>query len=178
MVKKVFPLMILHVAKTNPQSLIEEPGETPDADRATKNLVLQPSNDISLCIGKTYTQAERLQMLKNIWIPDQSFNFSITGTNHQNLRFWYRWFIRFKWLAYSYLENGAFCKHCVLFGSKAGSGVGNQPLGTLCAVKFQKWKNALERFADHESTKYHRDSVVAAETVMSILSRKQDSIEI
>ena len=74
-------------SKNNPQSLIEEPGETPDADRATKNLVLQPSNDISLCIGKTYTQAERLQMLKNIWIPDQSFNFSITGTNYQNLRF-------------------------------------------------------------------------------------------
>ena len=47
MLKKVFPLMIWHVAKT------EEPGETPDADKATKDLVLQPSNDISLCIGKT-----------------------------------------------------------------------------------------------------------------------------
>ena len=117
-------------------------------------------------------------MLKNIWIPDQSVNFPITATNHQNLRFQHHWFIRFKWLAYSYLENGAFYKYCVLFGSEAGSGVGNQPLGTLCAVKFQKWKNALERFADHESTKYHRDSVVAAETVMSILSGKQDSIKI
>ena len=95
-------------------------------------------------------------MLKNIWIPDQSFNFPITATNHRNLRLQHRWFIRFKWLAYSYLENGAFCKYCVLFGSK-GSGVGNQPLGTLCTVKFQKWKNALERFADRESTKYHRE---------------------
>ena len=134
-------------SKNNPQNVIEEPGETPDADKATKDLVLQPSNDISLCIGKTYTQAKRLRMLKNIWIPDQSFNFPITATNHRNLRFQHRWFIRFKWLAYSYLENGAFCKYCVLFGSKAGSEVGNQPLRTLSAVKFQKWKNALERFA-------------------------------
>ena len=44
--------------------------------------------------------------------------------------------------------------------------------------KVFKWKNALERFAGHESTKYHRDSVVAAETVMSIFSGKQASIEI
>ena len=71
-----------------------------------------------------------------------------------------------------------FANTAFFFESKAGSGVGNQPLGTLCAVKFQKWENALERFADHESTKYHRDSVVAADTVMSILSGKQDSIEI
>ena len=135
-VKKSIPVDDLACSKNNPQNVIEEPGETPDADKATKDLVLQPSNDISLCIGKTYTQAERLRMLKNIWIPDQSFNFPITATNHRNLRFQHRWFIRFKWLAYSYLENGAFCKYCVLFESKAGSGVGNQPLGTLCAVKF------------------------------------------
>ena len=142
-VKKSIPVDDLACSKNDPQNVIEEPGETPDADKATKDLVLQPSNDISLCIGKTYTQAGRLRVLKSIWIPDQSFNFPITATNHRNLRFQHRWFIRFKWLAYSYLENGAFCKYCVLFGCKAGSGVGNQPLGTLCAVKFQKWKNAL-----------------------------------
>ena len=74
-------------SKNNPKNVIEEPGETPDADKATKDLVLQPSNDISLCIGKTYAQAERLRMLKNIWIPDQFFNFTITATNHRNLGF-------------------------------------------------------------------------------------------
>ena len=85
MLKKNIPVDDLACSKNNLQNVIEEPGETPDADKATKDLVLQPSNDISLCIGKTYTQAERLRMLKNIWIPDQSFNFPITATNHQNL---------------------------------------------------------------------------------------------
>ena len=30
-------------------------------------------------------------------------------------------------------------------------------------MKFNKWKHALERFADHESSKYHCDSVLKAE---------------
>ena len=96
-----------------------------------------PPNDISACVGKDFSNAEKLRMLKNIAIPHQFFNFPITKTSHRNLRFQYRWFIRFKWLAYSQSENGAFCKYCVLFGSKAGAEVGNQPLGTLCAMKFQ-----------------------------------------
>ena len=72
----------------------------------------------------------------------------------------------------------SFCKYCVLFGSKAGAGVVNQTLGALCAVKFQKWKNALERCVDHESSKYHRNSVLTAETITAVLSGKQDSIAI
>ena len=62
---------------------------------------------------------------------------------------------------YSKVEDGAFCRFCALFGNKAGAGVGNQPVGALCVMKFSKWKNALERFADHESSKYHCDSVLS-----------------
>ena len=69
-------------------------------------------------------------------------------------------------------------QYCVLFRSKVGAGVENQTLGALCAVKFQKWKNALERFVDHESSKYHRNSVLTAETITAVLSEKQDSIAI
>ena len=56
-----------------------------------------------------------------------------------------------------------------MFGSKAKA---------LCAVKFQKWKNALERFVNHESAKYHCSSKVTAETTTLMLSGKQDSIVI
>ena len=65
-----------------------------------------------------------------------------------------------------------------MFGSKAGAGVGNQAIGALCAVKFQKWKNALERFVDHEKTKYHRNSVLAAETTTKVLLGNQNSIAV
>ena len=79
----------LACSKNSLQNLIEEPDETPDAHRATKDLVLQPSNGISLSIKNTCTQAERLWMLINIWILDQSFNLPITAASHQNLRFQY-----------------------------------------------------------------------------------------
>jgi len=52
----------------------------------------------------------------------------------------------------------------------------NQPVGALCVMKFNKWKNALERFAGHESSKYHCDSVLKAECTLSIESGKQDSV--
>ena len=148
---------------------IEEPLQMVEESRADTATTILPPN---------YSNAEKLRMPKNIAMPDQTFKFPITVTNHRNLRFQYRWLIRFKWLAYSQSENGAFCKYCVLFGSKAGTGVGNQPLGALSAVKFQRWKHALERFVDHENTKYHHDSVVAAETATAILFGQQESIAI
>ena len=54
----------------------------------------------------------------------------------------------------------------------------NVEVGALCVMKFNKWKNALERFADHESSKYHCDSVLKVECTLSIESGKQDSIAV
>jgi len=64
-------------------------------------------------------------------------------------------------LAYSKVEDGAFCRFCDLFGNKAGAGVGNQPVGALCVMKFNRWKNAMKfnrwkNALDHESSKYQR----------------------
>ena len=39
MLKKSIPVDDLACSKNNPQNVIEEPGETPDADKATKDLV-------------------------------------------------------------------------------------------------------------------------------------------
>ena len=72
---------------------------------------------------------------------------------------------------YSQIENGAFCKYCVLFGCKAGVGVGNQTSRALCAVKFQKWKNALGTVCgprkyqllspqQHVNSRDHNDSAI------------------
>ena len=65
-VKKRIPVVDLACSKNNPQNLIEEPGKTPDADKATKDLVLQPSNDISLCIGKTYSSRKTSNAKKHM----------------------------------------------------------------------------------------------------------------
>ena len=96
----------------------------------------------------------------------------------RTLRFQYRWLNRFKCLAYSKVADGTFCRYCALFGNKEGAGVGNQPIGALCVIKFNKCKDALERFADHEGSKYHCDSVLKAECALSIESGKQDSVAV
>jgi len=61
-------------------------------------------------------------------------------------------------------------------------GVGNQPVGALCVIKFNTWKNAFERFADHESSKYrrHRDSVLKAESISMSSNgfRKRNSVAV
>ena len=58
-----------------------------------------------------------------------------------------------------------------------GAGVENKTLGALCAAKFQKWKDALERFVDHQ-TIVDRNSVLTAEIITTVISGKQDSIAI
>ena len=81
-----------------------------------------------------------------------------------------RWLIRFKWFACSPTKNETFRKYdteCCL--KLEGAGVENQPFGALCAERFQKWRNALECSVDHETTKYHRNSMVTADTTMLML---------
>ena len=145
---------------------------------ASSSVLKIVSNDISLCVGKTYANAEKLRCLRNAWTPNPAFNFPFTMIGKRSLRFQYRWLVQFKQLACSQVENGAFCKYCVLFGNKAGAGCGNQPLGALCVTKFCNWKNALERFVDHERSKYHRDSVVKAECTSSVVTGKQDKVAV
>ena len=59
-----------------------------------------------------------LRMLKNVWTPDPAFDFPFSVMGKRTLRFQYRWLNRFKWLAYSKVEDGAFCRFCALFEIK------------------------------------------------------------
>lgn len=60
----------------------------------------------------------------------------------RGLKLQHKWLNEFNWLAYSEIEGGAFCKHCVLF-AKTG-GIGNQPLKYLVTEVYDSWKKAKE----------------------------------
>ena len=49
-----------------------------EESRADTATTILPPNDISVCVGKAYSNAEKLRMLKNIAMPDQTFKFPIT----------------------------------------------------------------------------------------------------
>lgn len=70
--------------------------------------------DISFYKNKKLDQNDILNVLNNLWKPDIQFNFPtktyICGKEkkEKNLKFQYSWLMRFSWLAYSAIENGAY----------------------------------------------------------------------
>lgn len=94
----------------------------------------------------------RFELLnKEDWNPNFNYRFPTSGKG--NLRFQFSWLNRWKWLVYSKIEDGVYCKICVLFGYTEG-GRGHQQLGKLVLVKFNNWKNSCEQFNLHEHSEY------------------------
>lgn len=107
-------------------------------------------NDIGLFIRDNQMNTEkRIELLQNVWMPSADEKFPPQGK--RNLRFQFKWLLRWKWLTYSKSQNGAFCKFCVLFAPD-GAGVGSQTLKKLVKIPFNNYKDAVETFKDHETT--------------------------
>lgn len=130
--------------------------------------------DIGVFAGKDVPNEKKLDVLNNVWVPDPEFVFPTKGK--RNLRFQHKWLYRWKWLAYSEFHGGAFCKFCSLFSPTDGVGSGKQALGQLCKVKFENWKDAIERFSEHEKCLYHKQSIEIALSLGDISCGKKTSI--
>lgn len=101
-------------------------------------------------------------VINNIWIPGLTFNFLIyknfdKNKKGQTIKFQFNWLLRWRWLAYSEKEDGAFCKLCVAF-SKSEGGINGEKLGALILNKFDSWKHAIEKFSKHDKLNYHTKS--------------------
>jgi len=92
-----------------------------------------------------------------IWTPPEDYQFPVS--EKKNFKFQRSWLLKYKWLAYSVIMNGAFCKYCVLF-SVRGGGIGHQMLGQLVKTPLTNWKKALESFSHHSSLEYHKTSLL------------------
>ena len=90
-----------------PYSFTEE-FQSSNQQPLSSSALKSPANGISFCVGKTCSNAENLRMLKNVWTPDPPFDFPFSVMGKRTLHFQYRWLNRFKWLAYSKVEDGHF----------------------------------------------------------------------
>lgn len=137
--------------------------------------------DISFYKNKKLDQNDILNVLNNLWKPDIQFNFPtktyICGKEkkEKNLKFQYSWLMRFSWLAYSAVENGAYCKFCVAFSKNEG-GKNSQLLGSLVLKKFDDWKHAVENFNKHSSLEYHKQCLSDASNFFNVLKNPETSI--
>ena len=109
--------------------------------------ILKGKRDVSTYkkfIFQSTTDAEKYEMIQNVFIPDKSFVFPTT----QRL-FLHRWFKLFPWLCYSLVEDGAYCLPCLLFACKK-----NTAAKSFIFKPFKHWPDvmgALKRHIDPEN---------------------------
>ncbi|XP_023311927.1 zinc finger MYM-type protein 1-like [Anoplophora glabripennis] len=137
-----------------------------------------PINDISRFCNRVLSHAEKINVLNNVWIPSATYVFPVilSGPNKKKLKFQHTWLSKWNWLAYSEIENGCYCKYCVVF-SKAGAGVNAQSLGALTKNKFDNWKKAIGVFEKHSLAQYHLRSLSDADNFLKVDRNNLLSIE-
>ena len=78
-------------------------------------------NDIGLyydCVDEL-TEDEKYDLMQNVWIPPQDFEFPLTLESSGRRRGFSRKHLKdYKWLVYSKYLDGCFCIACVLFGRR------------------------------------------------------------
>ena len=122
-------------------------------------------NDFGLYMddpGLSSNSERRYTFLTNHWVPDQHYKFPVKkeGACNTNRSVQLNWLQRRSWLVYSELKQGLYCKFYALF---APASVRNQQLETFVSQPLQQYRKVMEKCTSHENTKYHRDSLVAAD---------------
>ena len=111
---------------------------------------------------------ERYHLLTNHFHP--AYNYSFPSVLHGNQRrcFQYNWLLKYNGLVYSEIENGGYCKYCILFDEASPRSVPSV-LTTLPLTNFQK---ASEKLREHftgigsnSAKKYHLPAVERAENI-------------
>ncbi|KAL4132705.1 hypothetical protein QTP88_009814 [Uroleucon formosanum] len=119
----------------------------------------------------------KVSILQNVWTPDLKFNFPYDNSGKYKRKIQIKWLETFKWLAYSKLREGLFCKICVLFLNLNQAGKGShKKLGKLVLKPLTKLKDALEDFRNREKNYYYKNSLLTADNIKAILEKKQDNI--
>lgn len=123
------------------------------------------------------TDADKEDILKNLWVPDKHFDFPGTKFGDRMRKFNHSWLETFTWLVYSKSEDGAYCKYCFLFSPKQVGNVSSQNVGQLVIHPYRNWKKAVEHFQHHQNLQYHRTAVIKADNFLTVSSGKTASIE-
>lgn len=135
--------------------------------------------DIKLYVGQSQklSNKEKIEYFQKTWTPQSIFVFPTSEFNKKKLKFQLSWLDKWKWLAYSQINDGAYCKYCVIFYKTEG-GIGSQTLGNFCLKPFRMWYKAIEKFNHHEKCNYHLQSVEQYQNIVAIETGKQDSIDL
>ena len=150
------------------------PAEASDVDMLS-------SGDIKLAVqlkkSRPLTDQEKYHMLTKHFVPKPSYKFPSIPFGKQNRSFQHSWLTHYNGLVYSELDEGAYCKYCVLFG-QAGQTVSDFG-GTLITLSLTNLKKASEKLRDHfegntstTAKKYHLAAVEKAELFKATMEQR------
>lgn len=93
-----------------------------------------------------------------------------------NVFYKYEWLKMYNWLAYSAIEDGAYCLPCVLFGREVG--VNAAKLDRLMNNPIKIWTSALTKFKKHETlSEVHKAAVVMAQDFRKSMESKSVPVQ-
>ena len=135
--------------------------------------ILKGKRDVSTYkkfIFQSTTDAEKYEMIQNVFIPDKSFVFPKT----QRL-FLHRWFKLFPWLCYSLVEDGAYCLLCLLLAGKK-----NTAAKYFIFKPFKHWPDGMGAFKRHIDPEHdvHNKCMFHYDQLISRLKGKSVSIDV
>ena len=120
---------------------------------------------------------EKYHLLNNHFKPDHKYQFPLIQYGKQKRSFQHNWLTRFNGLVYSELDQGGYCKYCVLFGQAAFSvstfdGILiDRPLTNLQKAS-EKLREHFEGIGSGSARKYHLLALEKAELFISVMENK------
>ena len=115
--------MLDNTSSPTPQRKTDKLSDISDKKEASMKTIESPVKDIGLFYDKInqMSDAEKFDLLKNVWKPQQDFKFqSKLEMGGKTRKFCYNWLLIYPWLVYSQHLNGCFCLPCLLFGRRTG----------------------------------------------------------
>ncbi len=170
-------------------TFIHRSGAQPDSPIPTAETFLDPavlSGDykrvVQLKQSRALSDPEKHHLLTNHFVPPPHYTFPPHDYGKQKRHFQLSWLSRYNGLVYSELDDGGYCKYCVLFGQPspsvptlAGTFV-IRPLAHLGKAS-EKLREHFEGVKGGSARKYHLKAFQVAEMFMNVMSKKQLPID-
>ena len=133
---------------------------------------------VQLKQSRALSNSEKYYLLTNHFVPPHNYKFPSHDYGKQKRHFQFSWLSKFNGLVYSELDDGGYCKYCVLFGQPSPSVPAL--VGTFITRPLTHLGKASEKLREHfqgvkgcSARKYHLEAVQMAEAFISVMSKKQ-----
>ena len=133
---------------------------------------------VKVIMKRKLTNEERYSLLTSHFHPSSTNHIPTVVRGSQKRSFQHSWLAKYIGLVYSELDQGGYCKYCILLG-KPPSSVSNF-VGVLTTRPLPNLQKASVKLCEHftgvgsnSARKYHLAAIAEAESFKSVMEKKQ-----